>query len=804
MGGSNAWAEDEYTSVYSRTLAQWTDADLTDWHASNGVAINATNGIGIKANQTATYLNKSFSIESQSKIKYEVEWAFGTATGRTNNYNYIDFGSIRIAVNSSYNVYLSSDGGSNWNATTLGYYYNQTKHASISMIVNTANGRVESFSFDGTDRTSLLSSAVISNANVVKTGFIRGASVSWELDNFIKSIAVTESKQTVSTADYEINYIFEENVIKTDNGNTAVGETVNAESPITIGGQKYYATSGTSMTIDADAANNVLNVDLRKAYDYNYSVVSSTGTNLASGVCIEDENVTVAIPRYINVSGTLFETSKGGDWFHRTYRISQNNQVETITYNATGISNVVCYAEAEELPGATSGNGNSTRTSMGLTGYGNNLPVTNLAPGKYKIYMHAANGNSAVRNVVFKNGETSVVEFVIAGSNNNQDFVSAEFMIEADAAITLTSDGSNASGVDFFYIVKTGFLPIAGEDATVAIVNPTIDGSTGWTCERPNGGNGPLLNNVSFEFWCDNNTDPTVRENGSFDYYQTLNNLPNGYYTISAEMYNSLNGETGAVFNESCGVYGTSSVDNAMAYVTVEGNTLNRYTTNPILVTDGTLRIGVKSDKRMGARWFVADNFQLTYVCSTGASCSRATATGKYGTLCLPYAFDATGAKLYTITAVNEGVVELTEAASSTEGVAGKPYIYFATADAQTFTQKSVTVASPVADEYLVGSFVAARVEAGNYVLQTQNGRQGFYKVSAETSINGGAFKCYLKGEKVGNSRSAIFFDGDETAIDALNALTSGNAQIFDLNGRKLNKLQKGVNIVNGVKILVK
>ncbi len=38
--------------------------------------------------------------------------------------------------------------------------------------------------------------------------------------------------------------------------------------------------------------------------------------------------------------------------------------------------------------------------------------------------------------------------------------------------------------------------------------------------------------------------------------------------------------------------------------------------------------------------------------------------------------------------------------------------------------------------------------------------------------------------------------DEDVTAVDALNALTEGNAEYYDMNGRKLNSLQKGVNIV--------
>jgi hypothetical protein len=49
-----------------------------------------------------------------------------------------------------------------------------------------------------------------------------------------------------------------------------------------------------------------------------------------------------------------------------------------------------------------------------------------------------------------------------------------------------------------------------------------------------------------------------------------------------------------------------------------------------------------------------------------------------------------------------------------------------------------------------------------------------------------------------------ISFDNETTGIEAVKALTDGKAEIYDLNGRKLNKLRKGINIVDGVKVIVK
>ena len=163
--------------------------------------------------------------------------------------------------------------------------------------------------------------------------------------------------------------------------------------------------------------------------------------------------------------------------------------------------------------------------------------------------------------------------------------------------------------------------PGDGLDMTAYITNPTVDGDTGWTTERPKGGNGPLINNTSFEYWAGN---ANPRSEGSFNYYQELNNLPQGAYTISADMYNSLNGESGTDYHDgqegehpgfsaTSGVYGLSS-NEEVALVTTDGTTLQTYTTGEVLVFRGKMTIGVKNIVTpMAARWFVADNFKLTY-----------------------------------------------------------------------------------------------------------------------------------------------------------------------------------------------
>lgn len=147
-------------------------------------------------------------------------------------------------------------------------------------------------------------------------------------------------------------------------------------------------------------------------------------------------------------------------------------------------------------------------------------------------------------------------------------------------------------------------------DMTGSITNPGFDGSTmGWTISGSYGNQG-LLNNGAIEFWA---WYAPPHSASSFDYYQTLS-VPNGYYIVSADMYNSINNEEGAIFKPTVCLYANNGRYDERVAVDEEGTDFNTYSTAAIEVTDGTLRIGVKNFDVMAARWFVADNFRLTRI----------------------------------------------------------------------------------------------------------------------------------------------------------------------------------------------
>ena len=68
-------------------------------------------------------------------------------------------------------------------------------------------------------------------------------------------------------------------------------------------------------------------------------------------------------------------------------------------------------------------------------------------------------------------------------------------------------------------------------------------------------------------------------------------------------------------------------------------------------------------------------------------------------------------------------------------------------------------------------------------------------------AVKVGAFRSYLLANTTAPSAQARMLslsigDDDTTAIDVLNAADNSEAEIYDLNGHRLQGLQKGVNIV--------
>lgn len=190
--------------------------------------------------------------------------------------------------------------------------------------------------------------------------------------------------------------------------------------------------------------------------------------------------------------------------------------------------------------------------------------------------------------------------------------------------------------------------------------------------------------------------------------------------------------------------------------------------------------------------WMVSEPVEVAEV-------AMAIAADKYSTFVAPFdvAIPA-DVKAYKATGVSGTTV--VEEEITTTIPANTPVLLYSTIDKPTsFTGIKPTTASAT-EGILTGVYEATAVPVGSYVLQTQAGEQKFYIVgSAQPTLS--ANKAYLT---VASSARELNIAEEATAIKAVNALVNGDAKIYDINGRELNALQKGINIVNGVKVLVK
>lgn len=173
-----------------------------------------------------------------------------------------------------------------------------------------------------------------------------------------------------------------------------------------------------------------------------------------------------------------------------------------------------------------------------------------------------------------------------------------------------------------------------------------------------------------------------------------------------------------------------------------------------------------------------------------------------YGTINLPVAVTLpAGLKAYSAVASGD-VLTLTKVAGEDAAetlAANTPVILYAESDVTSLTF-AAEGASADRNE-LRGTVAAVGVEAeANYVLSGKDG-VGFYKYN-NTVMPG--FKAYLPATATANANKLSFrFDDVLTAIEAVENPGS-TTEIYDLQGRRLQKAQQGMNIINGHKVLVK
>lgn len=193
------------------------------------------------------------------------------------------------------------------------------------------------------------------------------------------------------------------------------------------------------------------------------------------------------------------------------------------------------------------------------------------------------------------------------------------------------------------------------------------------------------------------------------------------------------------------------------------------------------------------------------------------TLKAQYGTIILPInCAKPTNVKLYSCSAAPNGILELVEFTSGE--TKNKPFIVEYTDEGTMPTAESSKVyqligyqngagTKNVTEDLLTGVLEDnCTVPVGSYILSKKNDRMGFFQIGTGTTYNAAKYKCYLTLPAQQNAPKALYFDENDatTAISEIFGGNNGKVEIYDLAGHRLNSLQKGINIVNGQKIIVR
>lgn len=217
-----------------------------------------------------------------------------------------------------------------------------------------------------------------------------------------------------------------------------------------------------------------------------------------------------------------------------------------------------------------------------------------------------------------------------------------------------------------------------------------------------------------------------------------------------------------------------------------------------------------------GTQWSNGEDFKIktaTYIRNSGMG-----ATGtRFGTLCLPFSFKpgdtkttiTAGMKFYKVVNINDAKSKITIAELTEEITAGTPVIFQFENAASDFTIKSkdatIVAGDAHSDNNLVGTFTKKELTTTStpdkvddvYFLNSDAFHQ------AKTSLTVPAFRAYIQPSSItGSTAKASVLNihiVDEDEVDGIGSAQNDDFDVeavYDLQGRKQNGLQKGMNIM--------
>lgn len=182
----------------------------------------------------------------------------------------------------------------------------------------------------------------------------------------------------------------------------------------------------------------------------------------------------------------------------------------------------------------------------------------------------------------------------------------------------------------------------------------------------------------------------------------------------------------------------------------------------------------------------------------TGTSYTR-NASSSYGTIVMPFALTSNSdVQYYTISDAKSGSLTLSEVSS----VAANTPAIFKKAN-ETFSVAEAGYIVVNESDLVDGASAGGTTLKGTYAGTSIASGAGYY-ISGDKFWSDGAnikpFRAYLEGMVAGSARLQIFIEGADGLQNITDELT--DEDIYNLSGIRMAKAQKGINIINGKKIV--
>ena len=200
------------------------------------------------------------------------------------------------------------------------------------------------------------------------------------------------------------------------------------------------------------------------------------------------------------------------------------------------------------------------------------------------------------------------------------------------------------------------------------------------------------------------------------------------------------------------------------------------------------------------------------------ATYTRRGIKNQFGTLVLPFDVNGMGADydLYKLDQVLDYELVLRKVDEDDNGgivPAGTPVVFrlhdgLAGNHTLTLTASNTTVSGQLEersednDFQLVGTYETIELYDYDYFISNNMFFRANDAVAWAWGVKVAPFRAYISHNPWSSAKAQTLSiriadeDDDVTAVETLNAITDGTAEYYDMNGRRINSLQKGVNIV--------